>query len=50
MIQGVERFLSDDPQSLIKKGAAHQVPLMIGVTKDEFGYKATGRLNFIQVF
>ncbi|EFN65474.1 Esterase FE4 [Camponotus floridanus] len=36
-VQGVERFLPEQPFDLIRKGKFHKVPLMAGVTKDEFG-------------
>ncbi|KOX76875.1 Esterase FE4 [Melipona quadrifasciata] len=34
---GVERFLTDQPYNLIKQRKFHQVPLIMGVTEDEFG-------------
>ncbi|KZC07956.1 PREDICTED: esterase E4-like [Dufourea novaeangliae] len=36
-VRGVERFLTAQPYDLIKQGKFHQVPLILGVTKDEFG-------------
>lgn len=36
-IQGVERFLPEQPADLFRKGKFHKVPLIAGVTKDEFG-------------
>ncbi|EZA54386.1 Esterase FE4 [Ooceraea biroi] len=36
-IHGVERFLSEQPNDLIKQGNFHKVPLIAGITKDEFG-------------
>ncbi|XP_051164874.1 uncharacterized protein LOC127283823 [Leptopilina boulardi] len=35
-IPGVERFLTDQPANLIRKGQFHHVPVIAGVTKDEF--------------
>jgi carboxylesterase type B len=37
---GQERFLPDDPIKLIQKGDFQQVPVVIGVTKDEFANRA----------
>ncbi|XP_043523874.1 esterase E4-like isoform X1 [Frieseomelitta varia] len=34
---GVERFLTDQPYKLIKQRKFQQVPLIMGVTEDEFG-------------
>lgn len=36
-IPGVERFLTAQPIDLIREGKFHHVPLITGVTKDEFG-------------
>ncbi|KAL6446527.1 hypothetical protein ACFW04_001222 [Cataglyphis niger] len=36
-VHGVERFLPEQPVDLIRKGKFHKVPLIAGVTKDEFG-------------
>ncbi|KAK1130322.1 hypothetical protein K0M31_018458 [Melipona bicolor] len=36
-VLGIERFLTDQPYNLIKKGKFHQVPLILGVTEDERG-------------
>lgn len=36
-IPGVERFLPADPEELIRQGKFEQVPLVTGITKDEFG-------------
>lgn len=36
-VHGVERFLPEQPVDLIKRGEFHKVPLIAGVTKDEFG-------------
>ncbi|XP_068985006.1 uncharacterized protein [Bombus flavifrons] len=36
-VPGVERFLSEQPYDAIKQGRFYQVPLMMGVTEDEFG-------------
>ena len=36
-VPGVERFLSEQPYDVIKQGRFYQVPLMMGVTEDEFG-------------
>ncbi|KZC07957.1 Esterase E4 [Dufourea novaeangliae] len=36
-IPGVERFLTAQPVDLIRRGQFHQVPVIFGVTKDEFG-------------
>ncbi|CAL7939259.1 unnamed protein product [Xylocopa violacea] len=36
-IAGVERFLPAQPVDLIKQGKFHQVPVILGITKDEFG-------------
>jgi carboxylesterase type B len=35
-VRGVERFLPAQPIDLIKQGKFHKVPLITGVTKDEF--------------
>jgi carboxylesterase type B len=40
---GQERFLPDDPIKLIQKGDFQQVPVVIGVTKDEFANRAFRR-------
>ncbi|KAJ8686610.1 hypothetical protein QAD02_022404 [Eretmocerus hayati] len=37
-IPGVERFLPAEPVDLIRSGNFNQVPLLTGVTQDEFGY------------
>ncbi|XP_043269298.1 uncharacterized protein [Venturia canescens] len=37
-IPGRERFLTDQPVNLIREGKIHQVPYMVGLTRDEFGY------------
>ncbi|XP_044018737.1 esterase FE4 [Aphidius gifuensis] len=36
-VPGVERFLTGQPADLIRAGKFHQVPLIAGVTEDEFG-------------
>ncbi|XP_011310876.1 esterase E4-like [Fopius arisanus] len=36
-VPGVERFLSAQPSDLIRQGKLCHVPLMTGITKDEFG-------------
>lgn len=36
-VNGVERFLPDDPVKLIKEGNFSQVPFIAGFNKDEFG-------------
>ncbi|XP_015127077.1 esterase FE4 [Diachasma alloeum] len=36
-VPSVERFLPDQPMNLIRQGKFHQVPLITGITKDEFG-------------
>lgn len=36
-VRGVERFLTQQPYDLIKQKKFHQVPLILGVTEDEFG-------------
>ena len=36
-IPGVERFLTDQPVDLIRSGKFYQVPVFMGVTKEEFG-------------
>ncbi|XP_015597183.1 esterase E4 [Cephus cinctus] len=36
-VNGVERFLPAQPVDLIRQGKINEVPLIIGVTKDEFG-------------
>ncbi|XP_015516134.2 esterase E4 isoform X1 [Neodiprion pinetum] len=36
-VPGVERYLTDEPVKLILQGKFHQVPLITGITKDEFG-------------
>ncbi|XP_077282138.1 esterase E4-like [Temnothorax americanus] len=36
-VHGIERFLPEQPGELFKKGKFHKVPLIAGVTKDEFG-------------
>lgn len=36
-VHGVERFLPEQPLDLIRKGKFNKVPLIVGVTKDEFG-------------
>ncbi|XP_015127076.1 esterase E4 [Diachasma alloeum] len=36
-VPGVERFLSDQPVDLIRQGKLYHVPVMTGITKDEFG-------------
>ncbi|XP_011645491.1 esterase FE4-like [Pogonomyrmex barbatus] len=35
-VHGVERFLTEQPVDLIRQGKFHKVPLIVGVTKDEF--------------
>ena len=34
-----ERFLTDEPKKLIQSGKIFGVPLIIGVTKDEYSFK-----------
>lgn len=41
-VRGVERFLPEQPYDLIRKGQFHKVPLIAGVTKDEFGGVVAG--------
>lgn len=41
-VNGVERFLAEQPLDLIRKGKFHKVPLIVGVTKDEFGGVVVG--------
>nr|XP_031832206.1 esterase E4-like [Nomia melanderi] len=36
-VRGVERFLTAQPYDLIKQGKFHQVPVILGVTENEFG-------------
>nr|QCC89018.1 carboxylesterase 3 [Meteorus pulchricornis] len=36
-VPGVERFLPAQPIDLIREGKFHQVPLITGITRDEFG-------------
>ncbi|XP_076180102.1 esterase E4-like [Ptiloglossa arizonensis] len=36
-VPGVERFLTDQPVDLIRRGKFNKVPAIFGVTKDEFG-------------
>ncbi|XP_015176905.1 PREDICTED: esterase E4-like [Polistes dominula] len=36
-IEGVERFLTDQPIDLIRRGKINEVPLIIGTTSEEFG-------------
>ena len=38
-IPGVERFLTDQPVDLIRSGNYNQVPVFMGVTQDEFGFR-----------
>ena len=40
-----EKFLTDEPQKLMQSGKIFGVPLIIGVTKDEYSYKVAGILN-----
>lgn len=35
---GVDRFLSEDPRTLLEKGVPKPVPLLIGVNRDETSY------------
>ncbi|XP_058796192.1 esterase E4-like [Phymastichus coffea] len=35
-IPGVERFITDQPENLLRKKQFQQIPVIIGVTKDEF--------------
>ncbi|XP_043269297.1 esterase E4-like [Venturia canescens] len=35
-IPGLERFLTDQPANLIRKGMIQQVPILAGLTRDEF--------------
>jgi len=47
-VHGVERFLPEQPIDLIKKGKFHKVPLIAGVTKNEFdGVVACKNLVFV---
>lgn len=41
-VRGVERFLTAHPYDLIKQKKFKQVPLILGVTQDEFGGVAAG--------
>ncbi|XP_012268625.2 esterase E4 [Athalia rosae] len=36
VVPGVERFLTAEPTELIRQGKAEKVPVMTGITKDEF--------------
>lgn len=40
---GEERFLTEEPWDLIKAGKFVNVPIMIGVTKDEFAARGDGK-------
>lgn len=44
-IPGVERFLTDQPANLIRKGQINQVPVIAGVTKDEFAGIIKGKMS-----
>ena len=37
--------MTDEPEKLMKSGKIVDVPLIIGVTKDEYSYKVAGILN-----
>jgi carboxylesterase type B len=37
---GQERFLTEHPIKLINSGRFEKVPVLAGITKDEFAYKA----------
>lgn len=37
---GEERFLTDDPVKIIQSGHFTQVPMIIGITRDEFDWRA----------
>lgn len=39
---GQERFLTEDPVKALKKGNIANVPVIAGVTTDEFGRKSFG--------
>lgn len=43
-IPGVERFLTDQPANLLRKGQFHHVPVIAGVTKDEFAGIIKGKI------
>ncbi|XP_058796193.1 esterase FE4-like [Phymastichus coffea] len=40
-VPGVEAFLPDEPEKLMRQGQIYHVPLIIGVTRDEFSFMAT---------
>ncbi|XP_044018738.1 esterase FE4-like [Aphidius gifuensis] len=40
-LPGVERFLTGQPADLIRAGKFHQVPVIVGITLDEFGSVVT---------
>lgn len=42
---GQERFLTDHPVRLILQDKFAKVPIMTGVTRDEFSYSALGKLT-----
>ncbi|XP_076231555.1 esterase E4-like [Calliopsis andreniformis] len=49
-VPGVERFLTAHPYDLIKQGRYQQIPIMLGVTEEEFGgivalYEESVKLN-----
>ena len=43
---GEERFLTDEPIDLIQRGEFAHVPLILGVTRDEFSYQSYGCLLY----
>lgn len=47
-IRGVERFLSSDPEDLMKSGQINDVPLIIGVTRDEFSFRVSSEYASIK--
>ena len=42
---GQERFLSDDPVALFQKGNFSNIPIVTGITLQEFGYEAFGKFS-----
>lgn len=44
-VRGVERFLPGQPADLIRQGKFHQVPLLVGLTEDEFGGVVVSKKN-----
>lgn len=48
-VPGVERFLTDQPVDLIRRGKFNKVPAIFGVTKDEFGGVVVGKYAQLSV-